>query len=48
MGTEAEQIYKSLSFKKKEDDNNFNVILSEFDAYFMPKQMSSTSVLNFA
>ena len=35
MGTEAEQIYKSLSLKKKEDKKNFDVILSKFDAYFM-------------
>ena len=34
MGTEAEQIYKSLSFKK-EDKKNFDIILSKFDAYFM-------------
>ena len=47
MGTEAKQIYKSLSFKKKQDEKNFDVILSKFDAYFMPKKMSSTSMLKF-
>ena len=46
MGTEAEQIYKLLSFKK-EDEKYFNVILIKFDSHFMPKKMSSTSVLNF-
>ena len=47
MGTETEQIQKSLSIKKKEDKKNFDVILSKFGAYFMPKKMSSMSVLNF-
>ena len=38
MGTEAEQIYKTLYFKKKEDEKNFDVILSKFEAYFMAKR----------
>ena len=38
MGTEAEQIYMSQSNKKKENEKNFDVILSKFDAYFMPKK----------
>lgn len=27
----------SLSFKKREDEKNFDVILGKFEAYFMPK-----------
>ena len=38
MGIEAEPIYKSLSFKKKENEKNFDVILSKFNAYFVPKK----------
>ena len=46
MGTEAELIYKSLTFKKKEDEKNFDLILSKFDAYFMPKKILYTSARN--
>ena len=38
MGREAEQIYKSLSFKKKEEGKKFDVILNKFHAYFMLKK----------
>ena len=43
MGTEAKQIYKSLSFKKNEDEKSFDVILSKFHA----EKILSMSVLNF-
>ena len=46
MGTEAKQIFKLQSFKKKKYEKDFDIIFSKFDAYFMPKKMSSTSMLN--
>lgn len=38
MKTKVKQIYKSLSFKKKEEEKNFDIILGTFEAYFMPKK----------
>lgn len=38
MGPDAKQIYKSFSFKKKEDEKSFDVILNKFEGHFMPKK----------
>ena len=46
MGTEAEQIYKTLPFKKQEDEKNLDILLNLTHISYR-KKMLSTSVLNF-
>ena len=38
MGNEAENIYKSFTFREEEHRNNFAVVVGKFDEYFFPRR----------
>ena len=37
MDSEAENVYKTITYSKKEDENDFNATLAKYEAHFIPK-----------